>query len=248
MRRRPHPPEVKRKALELHAQGLSNRKIAAILKIPSRTIGDWTKPLAVSSAGQSPGGSVAQPPKGSVAQPPRSPEIASAWPQATKGSPTRRSNCTEEVARRIVQVIKGGNFRTVAARLAGVTPLKLSQWMGRGERGIEPFATLRQMVLDAETQVEAMMVTVIMKSALKTPRDAQWWLTRKHPERWGSKTTTTVEGGTQPLAVTTESADDLRRTIDGELESLERRLSAAGITGVYIGTAGEASEGGSGAA
>lgn len=105
-------------------------------------------------------------------------------------SVARPSKLTPELQERILQAIRGGNFREVAAQWAGIAPETLSRWLARPE---SRFVTFRQAVLEAEQQAEIRAVALILKAAETDPRNAQWWLERKFPERWGRRERVDVE-------------------------------------------------------
>lgn len=128
-----------------------------------------------------------------------------------KGRPCK---LTPEVQKRIVDALRGGNFRETAAKWAGVSPGVVSQWMSR--KG-EPYESFQRAVDDAEQGAEVRSVALIMKAAAEDPKHAQWWLERKFPERWGRKERYTVTGpGGGPLAV----AIDVTKLSDEELERI----------------------------
>lgn len=116
------------------------------------------------------------------------------------GRPTKLTN---EVQEKILQAIRGGNYREVAARWAGIDPVTLTRWMRRGEQGRRgPYVQFCQAVLEAEQQAELRAVALIMKGAASDPNHAKWWLERKFHERWGRRERTEhtgADGG--PVAV-----------------------------------------------
>lgn len=102
------------------------------------------------------------------------------------GRPTK---LTDDLAAKIVQVIRAGNYREVAARFAGVAPETLTRWLTRGEKekcGV--YATFRQSVLEAEEAAEIESVGCIRRLVKDGDlKAATWYLERKFPERWGRK-------------------------------------------------------------
>jgi hypothetical protein len=102
----------------------------------------------------------------------------------------RPSKLTPEVRERILQAVRGGNFRDVAAQWAGIAPETLSRWLVRPE---STYVAFRQALIEAEQQAEIRAVALILKAAETDPRNAQWWLERKFPERWGRRERVDVE-------------------------------------------------------
>lgn len=96
----------------------------------------------------------------------------------------RPTKLTPQVQERILEAVRAGNFREVAAHYAGVGAQTLSRWMGRQR---EPYASFRQALLDAEAHAEIRAVALILKAAAEDPKHAEWWLERKFPERWGRR-------------------------------------------------------------
>lgn len=101
------------------------------------------------------------------------------------GRPTKLS---PEIADRIVQIVEAGNYREVAANLAGISPTTFRAWMRKGkEEADSDFGDFRRRVLKAEATAETNMVLAIAAKAGEDPKHAQWWLERKFPDRWGKK-------------------------------------------------------------
>ena len=60
--------------------------------------------------------------------------------------------------------------------------------MAEGEKGApQSSVDFRRQVLEAEKAAEIRAVALVMKAAVNDPRHAEWWLERKHPDRWGRK-------------------------------------------------------------
>jgi len=99
-----------------------------------------------------------------------------------RGRPTK---LTAEVQATIVAALRDGNYREVAARVAGISPSVMRQWMRLGRDGDKKYRDFLAAVLEAEQAAEMAMVSHIIRGAAQDPRHAQWWLARKFPERWG---------------------------------------------------------------
>ena len=100
----------------------------------------------------------------------------------------RPPKLTLEVREKIVNAIRQGNYRHVAAQWAGIGSTTFKRWMSLGKvqrRG--PHASFRAAVLEAEQAAEIMAVSLIMKAAKIDWRAALAFLERKFPERWGRR-------------------------------------------------------------
>jgi len=138
------------------------------------------------------------------------------------GRPTK---LTPEVADKICQAIAGGNYREVAAAWAGIGERTLREWMQRGESPRSRYHDFRRRVLEAEQAAEIRAVGLIMASAAKDPKHAQWWLQRKHPERWGRKDRLQAEiSGPGGGPVEMETKFDFSHLTDDELLTFDQLL------------------------
>ena len=100
----------------------------------------------------------------------------------------RKTKLTPEVQQRIVQAIRGGNYRDTAAAYGGVEEATLYNWMKWGEeRGEGIYFDFFRAVKEAESHAELEMVAQVRLAS----RDAKnWaasmtWLERKFPQKWG---------------------------------------------------------------
>jgi len=90
--------------------------------------------------------------------------------------------------KKICAVIKGGEYRKVAAKAVDVTDRVISGWMKKGRRsksGIhhELFLSVQR----AEQEAEIAMLHRVFAASKKDARHAEWWLERKYPKRWGRR-------------------------------------------------------------
>jgi len=93
----------------------------------------------------------------------------------------------EKVAK-LLQALRGGNFREVACEWAGIPERTFRAWMQEGEAGApQSSVDFCRQVIEAEKAAEIRNVAFVMKAAEEDPKHAEWWLERKHPERWGRK-------------------------------------------------------------
>jgi len=120
-----------------------------------------------------------------------------------KGPASKRTNrkgkasaeLTVEIGRTIVAAITAGNFPSIAARSAGVSPGTLTKWLERGDKGEQPFADFAAAFRRAEVQVESDLVEIWRKAAPEDWRAAQSFLAKRHPERWTDRAPESISLG-----------------------------------------------------
>ena len=100
------------------------------------------------------------------------------------GAPTK---LTPEVQAEICLSLAGGIYIEQACILAGISIRTFYNWKERGETGEEPYAAFLQAATRAEAQAERRAVAYIQRAGEEDPRHLQWWLERKHSDRWGRK-------------------------------------------------------------
>jgi hypothetical protein len=108
----------------------------------------------------------------------------------------------------IVKALRAGNYRGVAAKLAGLAPSTLHGWLSDANENPDSlYWDLRCDVEQAEAEFEADMVEIVKDAALSgkpnTWQAAMTILERKDPSRWGRSDTLRVEGGDTPITVAT---------------------------------------------
>lgn len=101
-----------------------------------------------------------------------------------RGRPTKY---TPEIAEKICQALRGGNFRITAAKWVGVSERTFENWLKQ-----KP--DFFRAVQEAEEAAEIHAVALVMKSARNDAKHAEWWLERKCHERWGRKDRVQVAG------------------------------------------------------
>jgi hypothetical protein len=99
---------------------------------------------------------------------------------------------TPELTRGIIEYIKKGNHRSVAAKRFGLGISTLRAWLKTGrEHTVLDFqnSLYRQLlagILEAEVEVETRAVnSILLAGQVEDPRLLCWYLERKYPERWG---------------------------------------------------------------
>jgi transposase-like protein len=114
----------------------------------------------------------------------------------------------------IVAAVEKGNYRAVAARLAGVHPSNLYKWLEEGANDSDAeipykdsrYRKLYEDVEEAEARFESKMVEVVVDAAEDGPKNwtaAMTMLERTRPERFGKRDTTVIEGGDRPITSAT---------------------------------------------
>ena len=99
----------------------------------------------------------------------------------------RPSKLTPEREKLILDAIRAGNDVVVAAQLAGIAQSTFYEWQRRGRTGEQPYARFGERLEQALAHAEAYAVSIVRRSMVGDARHAQWWLERKHPERWGRR-------------------------------------------------------------
>ncbi len=102
------------------------------------------------------------------------------------GRPTK---LTPELAKTIVEAIRGGNYAQVAAATAGIGEETFYTWLARGKDEPEGiYREFREAVLTASGEAEQEKLERLQREALAEDGDwkaAAWWLERRFPKRWG---------------------------------------------------------------
>ena len=111
-------------------------------------------------------------------------------PRRGRGQPTK---LTPQVQQRIVTALAAGNYLTVAVNYAGIDYSTFRNWMNRGERAVEersrrrgdaPYVDFFTAVSSVETEAEVGAVAQLRGHFPTHPAAGQWWLERRHRERW----------------------------------------------------------------
>lgn len=98
------------------------------------------------------------------------------------GRPTKYS---PHLHRRIVLALRQGAYVETAAAAAGINKTTLYDWLKRGARGEEPFATFSADIEAAQADAELRDVKLVGEAAKTDWRAAAWRLERKFPKRYG---------------------------------------------------------------
>ena len=108
-------------------------------------------------------------------------QISAPAPKKKRGQPTR---CTPAVTKIICDTIRKGNYKTVAARAAGISTDALNDWERRGTEGREPYKRFLAELEQADRDCEIALVSKVMAAADDDWRAAAMILERKYPDRW----------------------------------------------------------------
>lgn len=101
------------------------------------------------------------------------------------GAMTRLNEFPQDEQRKsIIADLATGLTRECACDRAKIARRTFGQWLSRGKKGEEPFATFLAEVKAAEAAIEAEMVHRIRDAAVLNWQAAVWWLERKRMESW----------------------------------------------------------------
>ena len=134
-----------------------------------------------------------------------------------KGQPTK---LTDTVQAKVLEALRAGSYKTVAAAYAGVSVSSIYHWLEWGEADLEAekesiYADFFQAVKKAEADHEVTALLVLDRAASTGKgswQAAAWKLERKHPDRWGRRQR--VEG------LTPEEFDEQLANLEDELSEL----------------------------
>lgn len=103
-----------------------------------------------------------------------------------KGRPTKFD---QEIANKILTLIRSGNYIEPAAAAAGLHKATFYAWLKKGAKaGSGPFKDFNDAVVQAVAHAEALDVSIIGKAAQNGDwRASAWRLERRNPKRWGRK-------------------------------------------------------------
>lgn len=90
---------------------------------------------------------------------------------------------------RLIDELVAGNYRDVAATLAGITSRSVRGWMDLADKGDQRYEAIAQVIRIAEAHAEAASVRNV-RAAGKDPRfwaADMTYLERRHPDRWARR-------------------------------------------------------------
>lgn len=137
----------------------------------------------------------------------------------------RKTLLTPKRKKRILELVKLGNFPVTVARAVGIHESTLINWLRNGEEGKDP--ELRKFYEEykkAEAEAEVRNLAIVQKAALRDAKYALAFLERRFPERWkpGIKihAETEVEVGEQ-TAELLKVREDLKGKVKELIEKVE---------------------------
>ena len=106
---------------------------------------------------------------------------------ATKG---RQTKLTPDLVGKVCNAIRAGNYAKVACAMAGISEAIYYRWLQEGKKdgakGI--YLEFVESIERAEAEAEVHAVALIKQAANNgSLRASQWYLERKHSDRWGRK-------------------------------------------------------------
>lgn len=91
---------------------------------------------------------------------------------------------TEEIRSQLILAVSKGNYISQAAVLCGITRQTVFGWMKKGkDAGEGEYYDFFVAIRKAEAKVEEMCISGVLSKG--DPKDYEWYLERKCPERWG---------------------------------------------------------------
>ena len=138
----------------------------------------------------------------------------------TSKDPATGATRSRETTRgeRVVEILRSGNYREVAARASGITPATLYDYLARGrkdraESRKSVFSEFLEAVEKAEADSEAEDIAAIKLAGQRDWHARAWLRERKEPEKWALRTRVLIE-----TAVKKEQAEELVQFLAGVLE------------------------------
>lgn len=121
---------------------------------------------------------------------------------------------------RVVEMVRASNYRDDAARVAGIHPATLFDYLakGRNDRSAgktTQFTEFADAIEKAQAESDSAMV-VLIRAAATSPNHwqaASWLLERRHPDKWGQRTRVMIE-----TTVKREIAEEMVTFLAGVLE------------------------------
>ncbi len=89
-----------------------------------------------------------------------------------------------ELGAKIVDAVRKGNFIETAAKLYGVYPDTVRDWLYQGAKGREEYAAFALEVQKATAESETSAQDIVRMHGLGDFKAAAWWLERRFPGRW----------------------------------------------------------------
>jgi hypothetical protein len=104
-------------------------------------------------------------------------------PAGKRGRPPR---LTPQIQEAIILLLHRGNYRRVACEAVGVSYSTFAKWLAAGRSMPDSvYGQFLAAVVVAEREAESEAVAWILTAGRGDPKHLQWYLERKHPQRWG---------------------------------------------------------------
>jgi hypothetical protein len=99
----------------------------------------------------------------------------------------RKGKLDARMRKELIKHLQDGNYRSVACRMAGISPATLERWLADAEdlKQDSQYWDLYHAVHHAEADAEVRHVRNINRHSLDDARLSIEFLQRKHPDRWG---------------------------------------------------------------
>jgi hypothetical protein len=136
----------------------------------------------------------------------------------------RPSKLTDETKDKLFAALDMGASRKGAAIKAGIAEMTLAHWLSAGrENPRSKFGKLLREIEQHEAAVTTRVEARVYAGALRSVKDAQWWLQHRHASEWSERRLTqkveTSGPGGGPLRIETSiSDDDFLARVMGALE------------------------------
>jgi hypothetical protein len=114
--------------------------------------------------------------------------------QTERNEGGRPTKLTPELQTKICDIIRVGNYASVACKLVGITEQTLYSWLKRGTKGESPFKEFMESVELAEGLAEAELLTKVRNKTGEDWRAAMNILSRRWPARWAKREIQIAEG------------------------------------------------------
>jgi hypothetical protein len=98
--------------------------------------------------------------------------------------PGRPPKLSADVVGKFLMAVRAGNYPEVAARLAGISPATYYRWNRDPRRPYAAFRAARDM---ADAELEAEIITNLVRLSRTSTRAAAFILSRRWPEQWAKR-------------------------------------------------------------
>jgi len=125
----------------------------------------------------------------------------------------------------ILEALREGNYVHIACEAAGIPRKTFYEWMARGRKGEQPFASFHRDVQAAIRGHERDAVATLLRHGKLQWQALAWTLERRHPQRWGRRLPVAgaAAGFALPEGTSTEDAIAVTKAYLSSLESTQRK-------------------------